>query len=135
MRNSDAQTGSPEAALPDMHFVNGDVNSRERAAAQRPTEQATERGDKGPSLLTAAQAAHFRDQWGDLQARFVDDPQDAVSDADRLVSEALEELTKGFEQQKRRLEATWASGGGQDTEELRRTLQRYRVFFHQLIEA
>ena len=135
MRNSDAQRGSSEPALPEMHLVNGDPNNREGAAARLPTANATEHRDKDCSLLTAAQAAHFRDQWGDLQARFVDDPQDAVSDADRLVTEALEELNKGFAQQKRRLEASWASGGGQDTEELRRTLQRYRVFFHQLIEA
>jgi hypothetical protein len=85
------------------------------------------------ALLDTAGAERFRQQWSDVQARFVDDPQEAVRAADGLVAELMQSLAQGFSEHKGRLESQWQSGGDADTEELRQALQRYRSFFNRLL--
>jgi hypothetical protein len=87
------------------------------------------------ALLDAADGERFRQQWNDVQARFVDDPQEAVKTADRLVAELMQSLAGGFSEHKGRLESAWQSGDHPDTEELRQALQRYRSFFDRLLSA
>jgi hypothetical protein len=87
------------------------------------------------TLLETADEDRFRQRWSDVQARFVDDPQEAVSSADGLVAELMQSLAQGFSQHKERLEAQWRSGGDPDTEELRQALQRYRSFFDRLLST
>ncbi len=74
----------------------------------------------------------FKTRWEAIQQGFVDDPRSAVSDADSLVSDVLQKLSSGFEQQHGQLEAQW-SDGEPDTEELRSAFQRYRDFFDRLL--
>jgi hypothetical protein len=74
-----------------------------------------------------------RRNWSDVQARFVDDPQEAVRTADGLVAELMQSLAQGFSEHKGRLESAWQSGSTPDTEELRQALQRYRSFFNRLL--
>jgi hypothetical protein len=87
------------------------------------------------ALLGPADEDRFRQRWGDAQARFVDDPQDAVRTADGLVAELMQSLAQGFSEHKARLEAQWQRGGDPDTEELRQALQRYRSFFDRLLST
>jgi hypothetical protein len=68
-------------------------------------------------LFEPGRERELRERWHALQARFVDEPQDTVSDADSLV------------------EQQWSSGGDVSTEDLRLTLQRYRSFFERLLVA
>jgi hypothetical protein len=89
--------------------------------------------DGDVSLLDPAEGDRFRQRWSDVQARFVDDPQEAVSTADGLVAELMRSLAEGFNQHKSHLETQWQSGGEPDTEELRQALQRYRSFFNRLL--
>jgi len=86
-------------------------------------------------LLDPADGARFRQQWNDVQARFVDDPQEAVQTADGLVAELMQSLARGFSEHKGRLESAWQSGDNPDTEELRQALQRYRSFFDRLLST
>jgi hypothetical protein len=44
--------------------------------------------------LNAQQREEYREQWRDVQARFVDDPKGAVTDADALVEEVMK--TRGY---------------------------------------
>jgi len=74
-------------------------------------------------------------EWSDVQARFVDDPQEAVRTADGLVAELMQSMAQGFSEHKGRLESQWQSGGDPDTEELRQALQRYRSFFNRLLST
>jgi hypothetical protein len=87
------------------------------------------------ALLDPAESERFRQRWTDVQARFVDDPQEAVRSADGLVAEVVQSLAQGFSDHKRGLEQAWQSGGDPETEDLRQALQRYRSFFDRLLST
>ena len=87
------------------------------------------------ALLDPADGQRFRQRWADVQARFVDDPQEAVQTADGLVAELMQSLAGSFNEHKGRLESAWQSGDNPDTEELRQALQRYRSFFDRLLST
>jgi hypothetical protein len=92
-------------------------------------------GGADVALLDPAEGDRFRQRWSDVQARFVDDPQEAVRTADGLVAELMQSLAQAFSGHKGRLESQWQSGGNPDTEELRQALQRYRSFFDRLLST
>lgn len=77
--------------------------------------------------------ASLRRQWSDVQAGFVDDPQNAVQRAHGLVTELVDTLVQTFSQERTTLESQWRGGGSADTETLRVALQRYRSFFNRLL--
>jgi hypothetical protein len=86
-------------------------------------------------LFDTGRANELRDRWQALQARFVDDPREAVSDADALVAELLRDLATTFDETRSGLETQWSRGDDVSTEDLRVTLQRYRSFFERLLEV
>ena len=75
----------------------------------------------------------LRRQWDSVQVGFVDDPRNAVREADALVSAAIEELAAGFSDQRSRLEAAWAGGSDASTDDLRGAFRTYRDFFERLL--
>lgn len=77
----------------------------------------------------------FRDEWRDIQARFVDDPREAVEGADHLVAEVMSALATTFNNHKHDLEHQWQEGSDVQTEDLRQALRRDRTFFDQLLNA
>ena len=77
----------------------------------------------------------FLERWNALQGVFVDEPKHAVERADALVGEVIEQLSQGFAEQRRRLEAEWGEGKEASTEDLRIALQRYREFFQALLRT
>jgi hypothetical protein len=113
------------------------TDTRETGAGDRAATGGDDSGGGGAdiALLDPADEERFRQRWSDVQARFVDDPQQAVQTADGLVAELMQSLASGFSGHKGRLEAQWHSGGNPDTEELRRALQRYRSFFNRLLST
>ena len=74
-------------------------------------------------------------QWKDIQAEFVDEPRQAVQDADALVAELMQRLAQMFASEREQLESRWSGGGDVDTEDLRHGLRRYRSFFERLLAA
>ncbi len=68
-----------------------------------------------------------------IQTQFVDEPRRSVEQADDLVAEVTERLTSVFSQNRSDLERQWTAGDEVSTEELRRTLRRYRSFFERLL--
>jgi hypothetical protein len=109
----------------------GDRHTGDRGTADRGGDDTG--GDV--ALLDPTDAEGFRRRWSDTQARFVDDPREAVQTADGLVAELMQTLASSFSQHKGELEAHWRSGGDPDTEDLRQALQRYRSFFDRLLSA
>lgn len=73
----------------------------------------------------------FRTRWASIQVGFVDDPRRAVGEAERLVTDVIDELVEGFRRQRERLEE---SGEG-STDEMRTAFQRYRDFFQRLLNV
>lgn len=86
-------------------------------------------------LFSGDDAERFRSRWQEVQANFVDEPRQAVQDADGLVAELMQRLAETFSEERSSLESQWDSGEDASTEDLRVALQRYRSFFDRLLSA
>ena len=75
----------------------------------------------------------YRTRWDAIQTGFVDQPRDAVEQADALVSQVVTRLTEVFKREHSTLEGQWTKGDNVSTEDLRVALTRYRSFFHRLL--
>jgi hypothetical protein len=102
------------------------------ARDDRTTDEPTsERASEEP-LVAPDAVVDFRARWEVIQQGFVDDPRQAVTEADNLVDDLLKRLSDTFESQHQDLEKQW-SDGEPSTEDLRSALQRYRAFFQRLL--
>lgn len=90
--------------------------------------------DLGP-LLAEDDVASMSARWETVQASFVDEPRQAVTEADRLVEDVIQRLALSFADERTRLERRWEHGEQVSTEDLRRTIRRYRSFFQRLLAA
>ena len=86
-------------------------------------------------LLADPELESIREQWKEIQFAFVDEPRQAVQDADALVAELMQRLAQTFASEREDLESRWAGGDEVSTEDLRRGLRRYRSFFERLLAA
>ncbi len=98
------------------------------------TPGADEAQEPDPVDLLDGRAEEYRDRWGTIQTGFVDEPRQAVEDADGLVAEVITSIAERFSSERTRLEGQW-NDGDVSTEELRTTLQHYRDFFNRLLDA
>jgi hypothetical protein len=134
-----ADRGMADRGMADRGRADQGMADQGRADQGRADQGMGERGGQpvggDVALLDPTDAEGFRQRWGDAQARFVDDPREAVQTADGLVAELMQTLASSFSEHKGELEAQWQSGGDPDTEELRQALQRYRSFFDRLLSA
>ncbi|MGW0410492.1 hypothetical protein ACWDZX_04225 [Streptomyces collinus] len=133
-------TPTPAAAAQDHGAATADLSeeaSPEQPQAPAPQAQETSgpSDEELPQLLADDEERAFRDRWQTVQNRFVDDPRQAVHDADTLVAEVMQTLATTFAQHKKDLEGQWGEGQQVDTEELRGALRRYRSFFNRLLST
>jgi hypothetical protein len=84
-------------------------------------------------LFENKRAEQFRNQWLEIQSRFVDDPTVSVKEADELVDQVIKNVTQMFAAERSSLETQWNSGDKVSTEDLRMALKRYRSFFDRLL--
>jgi hypothetical protein len=87
----------------------------------------------GTSYLERTQGDQSQKRWRQIQANFVDDPKNAVSEAHALVSDLIDGIVEQFQREKSDLEGRWSKGDQVSTEDLRLCLQRYRDFFGRLL--
>jgi hypothetical protein len=92
-------------------------------------------------------AAHYTEQWQQIQFRFVDDPQASVTEAAEVIAQVTAKLEAAIAERQRAIQARqdaiaerqrslrdrWGEGSQADTETLRETLRMYRAFLDQLI--
>jgi hypothetical protein len=98
--------------------------------------QETQRADaEHEPLFPTDQSEGFTSRWQEIQTSFVDQPRDAVAEADSLVADLMQRLAASFSQERERLEAQWDQGDDVSTEDLRVALTRYRSFFDRLLSA
>jgi hypothetical protein len=92
--------------------------------------------DLAERLIPADEAERMRGRWRDLQSGFVDDPHEAVVDAEKLVGEAMATLTARYEEQVSAVAGMWHDGdGAHDTEKLRVALRSYRRIFESVVPS
>jgi hypothetical protein len=109
---------------------------RREEPVQEGRRDAADEGDaEDAALLPPDQGTDFQARWESIQTTFVDDPRDAVENADALVAELMQRLADGFARERERLEGQWSRGEDVSTEDLRIALQRYRSFFRRLLSA
>lgn len=121
--------------LTDDRLMDGTTDDRlmsgeERTSATR--EQSMDAPAADEALLATDLMVDYRSRWEVIQQGFVDDPRNAVSEADKLVDDLLKRLSESFERQHQGLEKQW-SDGEPSTEDLRSALQKYRAFFQRLL--
>lgn len=86
-------------------------------------------------ILDPQKSSELDARWNEIQPRFVDDPQAAVGDADRLVADTIEAITTSLDADRAKLEERWNAGEEPSTEDLRQLLQRYRELFARLLDV
>src|SRR5215216_5489061 len=64
--------------------------------------------DRLEPLLGTDEAAGLRERWQSIQVGFVDEPRQAVEEADSLVTELMQRLAQTFHQERENLEGQWS---------------------------
>jgi hypothetical protein len=85
------------------------------------------------ALLNHEESEPLRTLWNEIQSKFVDEPRSAVQQADALVADVINKITRMFANEHSSLEAQWKEGKDVSTEDLRKALQHYRSFFNRLV--
>jgi hypothetical protein len=75
----------------------------------------------------------FRTRWLAIQSKFVDDPSESVKQADQLVNDVIQKISRSFADRRGSLERQWNGGEQASTEDLRLALKQYRSFFDRLL--
>jgi hypothetical protein len=86
-------------------------------------------------LFAQTDALDLRSRWEKIQIGFVDEPRQAVEQADELVAGAIKRLAEVFATERQKLEAEWDKTDNVSTEDLRVALRRYRSFFDRLLSV
>jgi len=83
-------------------------------------------------LIPQERTEEYTARWDALKGGFVDEPRQAVAEADQLVRELLNELHETFRTQREGLEQG-LDADQTSTEDLRVALRRYRSLFDRLL--
>lgn len=86
-------------------------------------------------LFAQNDAQDFRTRWEKIQIGFVDEPREAVVQADELVAGVIKRLAEVFATERHNLETEWDKTDDVSTEDLRVALRRYRSFFDRLLSV
>jgi hypothetical protein len=135
-----ATNGGSTATMTDssMSYSGSDTTSSTNSSttdSSPDTQVETRPAGSSAPLFDESEAQDFRDRWQDIQAGFVDDPKQAVQQADGLVADVIQRLAQVFADERNKLEDQWSGGGDVDTESLRKALQTYRSFFDRLLSV
>ena len=103
------------------------------ASERSAKEQAGLKTEESTPLFPNNELQGLRSRWKEIQTAFVDEPRNAVEQADGLVASAMKRLAEVFAEERSKLEKQWDGGDNVSTEDLRVALQRYRSFFHRLL--
>jgi hypothetical protein len=108
--------GDLSEPVPDNHTANGGTEEKQLAA-----------------LFLPDTAKEFRSRWDAVQRGFVDDPRQAVRQADELVGQVMKSLAETFSNERATLERQPDQTDQGSTEALRIALRSYRSFFERLL--
>ncbi|MFI6042643.1 hypothetical protein ACIA8C_13475 [Nocardia sp. NPDC051321] len=126
-----AATEADQSAAPDQ--VTPATPERSTATDNGAERQQSSLDDVGAPLFADTDLDQLRTKWREVQGTFVDNPRDAVTQADQIVTDIIYQLTTAIAERKRVLEERTSGVQDADTEELRQALRGYRGFFHRLL--
>ena len=129
----DPAPGPASASAPPEHVAAAQPAAGQPEQAARQSTPDSQRPRQ--PLLAPEELQSIVGRWRDIQAGFVDEPRRAVKDADALVADLMQRLTRMFAAERQELESRWMAGDDVSTEELRQGLRRYRSFFERLLAA
>ena len=113
----------------DEHMTTADI------ARQMPAANYQETTESPGPLLPQDFVQDLRTRWDRVQTGFVDEPRNAVQEADELVAQAIKRLAESFAEERNKLEQQWERGDDINTEDLRQALRKYRSFFQRLLSV
>ncbi|HVH23154.1 MAG TPA: hypothetical protein VNA11_11925, partial [Pseudonocardia sp.] len=88
--------------------------------------------DERAPLVSRDRADQYASRWNEVKGMFVDEPRQAVQQADALVGDLLDDLEQLFRAQRQEIEQG-LDNDDTSTEDLRMALRRYRSFFDRLL--
>jgi hypothetical protein len=106
---------------------------RESAVPQTTAAESPASGRNENALFDQEELRDLRTRWDQVQTSFVDEPRDAVEQADTLVATVVKRIAEQFAEEREKLEQQWHRGNDVSTEDLRQGLKRYRAFFDRLL--
>lgn len=86
-------------------------------------------------LFDPMDADQYRKRWTSVQGEFVNEPRQAVQQADSLVADLMQKLATEFSSTRESLERQWDDSTDVSTEDLRIAMTRYRSFFERLLSV
>jgi hypothetical protein len=105
-----------------------DPMDERRERTDEPGRMAQQPGDRTRSHMAMPDAASYMRRFEAVQAEFIDEPRRAVEKAESLVSEAIDRMMDSLKQELNR--SRTRSDGGDETEQLRMAMKRYREILH-----
>ena len=134
----DTQAAGVQTPNPTSDLSSKTLLAAEQARGRGAVQSAAPLGAKAPvahegPLFVENELQQFQSRWDRVQASFVDEPRQAVHEADGLVEQMMERITNQFAKERKQLEERWDNGTNASTEELRQAFQRYRAFFGRLL--
>jgi len=108
-------------------------NAEQRPASDNQPARPSSEDEKLAPLFLPDVADDFRARWDAIQISFVDDPKQAVRQADELVAQVMKSLAETFSNARAKFEGNVDEKDTASTENLRVALRRYRSFFQRLL--
>ena len=108
---------------------------RRAAAEPQPADAPMRPGDVGLGHIAfwdEEAVAHFRSEWHEVKAEFVDDPVTALTRAHDLLTDAVNELTEALLAERDELDPLRTTGTP-DTESMRMAMRGYREFLDRIL--
>jgi len=140
--NLNRESTQADRAIPQDRLDDLDQRSMPETRAPQELDQRTMAETRAPArsgdeslepLFSPDAARDFRASWDAVQIGFVDDPKQAVHQADQLVRQVLDDLAQTFSSERNALDGGTDSANQASTENLRLALRRYRSFFQRLL--
>jgi hypothetical protein len=111
------------------------ASAGESAASQSAGAGSQTNGRHESPLFAENELRDFRARWDQVQTSFVDEPRQAVEQADTLVATVVKRIAEQFAEERSKLEKQWDRGDNVSTEDLRQGFKRYRAFFDRLLSV
>jgi hypothetical protein len=125
-----AGVNSPPQRNPDKM---SDETSAASSVSDAQMQEAQPQHEPLAALFAPEVARDFQSRWDAVQIGFVDDPGDAVRQADELVAQVMKSLAESFANERERIESQLDQSTSESTENMRVALHRYRSFFQRLL--